>query len=186
MRDHPQPRPLHRVRAGLAVIALAAALVVLAGVALSDAAAPPKATTLGLATGVTVAGRTQSIVTSSRGLTVYTLSGDSARHAKCTKANACFTVWPPVRVSSRRAKLSAARGIRGRLGVLHRDGIFQLTLGGRPLYTYIGDGGHKRSAAGEGIVSFGGTWRVIAVRTTSSHTTTSTTSTTSTPNPYGY
>jgi predicted lipoprotein with Yx(FWY)xxD motif len=196
MRDQPQSRSLPRPRAGLAVLALAAAFAVVGGVALSDAAAP-KPTTLGIAKAVTVAGKSDSIITTSSGLTVYALSGDSARHPKCTKANTCFMFWPPVRVASQHTKLTAASGIHGKLAVIHRNGIFQVTLAGRPLYTFLGDGHHRRSAAGQGIVSFGGKWSVLTVHTAASHTTTSTTSTSTTSmsttststtsaNPYGY
>lgn len=37
----------------------------------------------------------ENIVANSSGLAVYTLSGDSKAHPKCTKANGCFAFWPP-------------------------------------------------------------------------------------------
>lgn len=188
MNDHPQS-PVQRPRAGLAVLALAFALVAVAGVALARASVP-KPTTLGVAKAVSVAGRSESIVTNSRGLTVYTLSGETTHHLKCTRASGCLPIWVPVTVRARNTKLSAAHGIPGRVAVLHRDGLFQVTLGGHPLYTFAGDGARKRSAAGQGIVSFGGTWKVIALRAAAQHaapsTTTSTTTSTTSVNPYGY
>lgn len=187
MRDHPHPPALHRLRGPAVTLSLAAALSAVLGVALSDAAAP-RPSTLGVAKGVTVAGRLSNVVTNSRGVTVYTLSGDTPHHLKCTKASGCLTFWPPVTVRTAHTRLSAAPGIHGRLALLHRDGFFQVTLGGHPLYTFFGDHGRRRSTTGQGIVSFGGTWKVVTVSTGTQHstTTTSTTSTTSTSSPYIY
>lgn len=96
----------------------------------------------------------------SHGFAVYTLTGDSRRHPKCTKASSCLAIWPPVTVSSS-ARLRKAPGIEGKLGVWHRNGFFQLTLGGHPLYRFAPDT-RKDRATGEGIHSFGGTWHVVA------------------------
>ncbi len=126
-----------------------------------------------------------NIAVTSRGSAVYDLTGDSARHPKCAKANSCFKFWPPVTVSSPK-KLTKAPGIMGKLGVWHRDGFFQVTLGGHPLYRFAPDS-QPNHATGEGIHSFGGTWHVIkaadssgAGTTTSTGTTTTMTTTTST------
>ena len=102
--------------------------------------------------------KTENLAVNSRGFAVYTLKGDSESHPKCTKANGCFTFWPPLKVSSPK-QLSKAFGIKGRLGVWHRNGFFQVTLAGHPLYRYAGDT-QSHSATGEGVVSFGGTWHV--------------------------
>lgn len=135
--------------------------------------------------------KAESIVVTTRGRAVYTLTGDSARHPECTKANSCFSFWPPVTVSSAKA-LSKAPGIRGKLGVWHRNGFFQVTLAGHPLYRYAADS-QRDSAAGEGVNGFGGTWHVVkaavggtptsggtnnTMTTTSTSTTPTTTSTT--------
>ena len=151
-------------------------MVAVLGVALSDAAGT-RQSTLGVAKGVTVAGHASNIVTNSRGVTVYTLSGDTARHLKCTKASGCLTIWPPVTVHAKSTKLSAAAGIHGRLALLHRDGFFQVTLGGHPLYRFLLDQSKRRSVAGQGIVSFGGTWKVVTVSTPTQHTTTTSSTT---------
>ena len=185
MRERSHSRALHHLGGAVATLTLAAALAAVLGVTLSDAAGT-RPSTLGVAKGVTVAGHPSSIVTNSRGLTVYTLSGDTARHLKCTKASVCLTFWPPVTVPTSSTKLSAAPGIRGRLALLHRDGFFQVTLGGHPLYTFFGDHNRRRSATGQGIVSFGGTWKVVTVSTRSQHTTTTTSTTSSVSTPYTY
>lgn len=103
--------------------------------------------------------KTENIAVNARGFAVYTLSGDSKSHAKCTKANGCFSFWPPVTVASSR-KLSKAPGIKGKLAVWHRNGLSQLTLAGHPLYRYAADS-RRHNATGEGVRSFGGTWHVV-------------------------
>jgi predicted lipoprotein with Yx(FWY)xxD motif len=127
---------------------------------------------------------TENIAVNSRGFAVYALTGDSKSHPECTKANGCFSFWPPLKVSSAK-KLSKAAGIKGRLGVWHRDGFLQVTLAGHPLYRYAGDS-QRHDATGEGVKSFGGTWHVekAASSTTGTATmpaTTTTMTTTSTP-----
>jgi predicted lipoprotein with Yx(FWY)xxD motif len=113
----------------------------------------------------------ESIVANSHGSAVYELTGDSPSHPKCTKATGCFSFWPPLTVASRK-NLSKASGISGKLGVWHRNGFFQVTLAGHPLYRYAGDS-RKDSATGQGVRSFGGTWHVIKVANASGGTTTS-------------
>lgn len=122
----------------------------------------------------------ENIVVNSKAKAVYTLTGDSRAHPECTKANHCFTFWPPVTVPSR-ASLSKGPGVLGKLGLWKRDGFLQVTINGRPLYTYTGDL-QARKATGEGVVSFGGTWHVRKPGSagTSPGTTTSTTTTTTT------
>ncbi len=183
-----KPFPVARL-AGYAVASLMAGLAGVGATSLTGVAWAQSPTTLGVAKNVSVKGTTDSVVVNARGITVYTLSGESARHLECTKANTCFEFWFPVTVNSARTKLSAPRAVKGKLGKLHRDGIFQVTLGGRPLYTFIGDGTKQRSATGEGIVSFGGTWHVVALKssgpkTTPTSATTSTMPATSPTSPY--
>jgi predicted lipoprotein with Yx(FWY)xxD motif len=121
----------------------------------------------------------ENIAATSRGFAVYDLTGDSKHHPKCTKNNGCFKFWPPVTVSSPRT-LSKAAGVTGALGVWHRDGFFQVTLAGHPVYRFEPDS-QRHVATGEGIRSFRGTWHVIRSASTPSGTTTMTTSTTSSP-----
>ena len=130
----------------------------------------------------------ENIVVTSHGFAVYELTGDSKSHPKCTRSNSCFSFWPPVKVSSTK-NLSKAPGISGKLGVWHRDGFLQLTLGGHPLYRYAPDT-ERDNATGQGVQAFGGTWHVVktarssggstsaGTTTMTSTTTTSTTTTT--------
>jgi predicted lipoprotein with Yx(FWY)xxD motif len=176
------------------------ALAVLVGVAVA------KSFTLQVAKNATVTNfnthksRVEPIAVTAGGFAVYTLSGDSMSHPKCTKANGCFGFWPPVKLSSAN-KLSNAPGIKGKLGVWRRDGFIQLTLSGHPLYRFAPDGNRKGVATGQAINSFGGIWGVVSVATNSTGTsvmtsptmsmtsptttTTTTTPTTTYPYPYG-
>lgn len=126
------------------------------------------------------AGTTKSeSIAVSHGFAVYSLTGDSKHHPECIKANGCFTIWPPVTVRPH-TKLSKAPGIRGRLGIWHRNGFNQLTLGGHPLYRYAPDTS-RGVATGEGIRSFGGTWHVVAAGGSSATGTTTPPSSSTTP-----
>ncbi|HEY1524441.1 MAG TPA: hypothetical protein VGF70_15635 [Solirubrobacteraceae bacterium] len=122
----------------------------------------------------------ENIVVNSKARAVYTLAGDSRAHPKCTKANHCFTFWPPVTVASR-SSLSKAPGVKGKMGLWKRDGFLQVTISGHPLYTYVGDL-QQRHATGEGVNSFGGIWHVRQAGSTTmpGGTTTSTTTRTTT------
>ncbi|MGZ4174501.1 MAG: hypothetical protein ACXVQR_08495 [Solirubrobacteraceae bacterium] len=171
-----------------AIVALAA----LGGVAtasLAGLAAAKTPATLLVAHNVKVAGKVENIAVNSKAVTVYTLSGETAHHQTCTKANGCFLFWFPVTVHSKRTKLTAASGIKGKLGTISRNGFLQLTLAGHPLYTFKLDNGKKGSAIGEKIRSFGGVWHVVVVaasKNAPTQATTTTTMTSTTTGPYGY
>jgi predicted lipoprotein with Yx(FWY)xxD motif len=173
------PRALVAAIAALAGFATAA----LVGVALA------KTFTLEVAKNAMVtnqAGATkrENIVVNSGGRAVYDLTGDSKSHPKCTKANGCFKFWPPVTVSSPK-KLSKGPGVSGKLGVWHRDGFFQVTVAGHPLYRFAPDS-QRDHATGEGIHSFGGTWHVIKAAGSPGAGTTMSTGTTTTSPPCLY
>lgn len=181
-------RRLRRVHVAVVVAALAGfASAALVGLAVA------KTLTLQVAKGASVTNQsgsttTENIVINGKGRAVYTLSGDTTKHQKCTKANGCFSFWPPVTVSSAKG-LSKAAGIKGKLGTFKRSGITQVTLGGHPLYTFSLDH-KKKNATGEGVNGFGGIWHVVkaagaSTGSSSSSTPTSSTSTTTT-SPYGY
>jgi predicted lipoprotein with Yx(FWY)xxD motif len=117
--------------------------------------------------------RRETIVGSSQGVAVYTLTHDSVQHPGCTKANGCFRFWPPVTVHSKSTKLTKAPGVKGKLGLFHRNGLFQVTLNNHPLYTFKLDNEKKGTAKGEGVPSFGGIWHVVtASGSKGGHTTT--------------
>ncbi len=120
-------------------------------------------------------------------MTLYELKPETSKHLLCTTSQ-CFSFWPPAKVG-KTTKLAKGTGVKGSLGRLHRNGFYQLTLDGHPLYHFFADK-HAGSAGGNGIVSFGGTWHVVTESTSSKtddddHDQTTTTSTTSS-SPYSY
>ena len=159
MPGKPQHRRLRRRYVAVVVAALAGlASAALVGLAVA------KTLTLQVAKGASVtnqsgATKTENIVINSKGRAVYTLSGDTTKHPKCTKANGCFAFWPPVTVSSAKS-LSKAAGVSGKLGIFKRNGLMQVTLGGHPLYTFANDK-KRANATGEGINGFNGIRHVV-------------------------
>ncbi|HYZ81857.1 MAG TPA: hypothetical protein VE571_11330 [Solirubrobacteraceae bacterium] len=182
-------RRLRRAHIALVIAALAGlASAAVAGLAVA------KTLTLQVAKSASVTNqsgstKTEGIVVNAKGRAVYTLSGDTSRHPKCTKASGCLSFWPPVTVSSAKS-VSKAAGVKGKLGTFKHDGVTQVTLAGHPLYTYASD--HKRAAAtGEGVKAFGGIWHVVKASSAGQSsgsrqttTSTSTTSSTTTTTPY--
>jgi len=127
-----------------------------------------------------------NIVATSKGLPLYFLTGDTKKHPECTKAKGCFPIWKPYTVPKGTTPTKAS-GIKGKLKLWHRNGFFQVLVGGHPLYTFKGGTDSKTVASGDGIMSFGGTWHLIpdppsgSGPTTTSGTTTGTTPTGTTP-----
>ena len=135
----------------------------------------------------------EQVVADAQGRTLYALSPETTHHLLC-RSSECFKRWPPLTVHSSKTKLKAGPGVHGSLGILRRrDGKFQVTLQGKPLYRYSEDHA-KGDANGQGIESFGGSWHVISATPSTSSTPPATTTTTPTtpspaPNPspgYGY
>ncbi len=172
----PQRRAATMLAATVAGFATAAAV----GIALANTFTLNVATNAKVTNTMGVTKR-ENIAVSSRGFAVYDLTGDGQSHPKCTKANGCFQVWPPVTVASAK-KLSRARALGGKLGIWHRDGFLQVMLGGHPLYRFAPDG-RMHVATGEGIHSFRGTWHVIKASAPSKTTTSTPSSTTTTTTP---
>ncbi len=100
--------------------------------------------------------KTAALVNSS-GHAVYMLTGDSTKHPKCT-SKGCHAIWPALTSSVKKPALG--KGIKGTLSVWRHNGVSQLVLDGHPLYTFSGDA-RPDTAKGEGLRSFGGTWKVL-------------------------
>jgi predicted lipoprotein with Yx(FWY)xxD motif len=91
------------------------------------------------------------------GLTLYTLSSDPANASTCN--GQCAVFWPPL-VVAQGGTVTAGGGVAGTVGTFARsDGGTQVSHDGRALYFYGGDAA-AGDTNGEGIVAFGGTWRV--------------------------
>ncbi|MFE0510552.1 hypothetical protein [Streptomyces sp. NPDC058964] len=77
-----------------------------------------------------------SVVTDDKGMTLYRYNKDQAHPSKWTCAGACVKTWLPVIAEDPVKTMGIDNSL---LGTVHRDGRKQLTLGGWPLYRYIGD-----------------------------------------------
>jgi predicted lipoprotein with Yx(FWY)xxD motif len=136
------------------MLSAVAATLLLAPLALARPSAHP---TLAAAHNSTLG---QTIVVDGHGMTAYRLVPETTGSLLCT--GHCLNFWFPVKVASKKTKLRAGHGVHGKLGLLHRsNGVLQVTLRGFPLYTFSGDA-HAGDASGEGIQSFGGTWKALA------------------------
>ncbi|MFD8733634.1 hypothetical protein ACFV06_01815 [Streptomyces sp. NPDC059618] len=79
---------------------------------------------------------TGGVVTDDKGMTLYRYDKDRPDPSRWTCSGQCTKTWMPVIVQDG----VRAKGIeKSLLGTVHRDGKPQLTLGGWPLYRYVGD-----------------------------------------------
>ncbi len=100
-----------------------------------------------------------TILVDAKGQTLYLFEKD--RHGRSACSGACARNWPPS-VTGGRPKV-AGHGVRARLlGTTRRsDGTTQVTYGGHPLYTFVGDRGRPGSTTGQGLDAFGAEWYVV-------------------------
>jgi predicted lipoprotein with Yx(FWY)xxD motif len=134
--------------AGWAVAGVSAVAFALLGIAVAGAGAPAPAVAGGLKT-ARVGGVT--VLTNSRGVTLYWFAPDSPGKSNCNAS--CAAYWPPVK-----GPAAAGPGITGRLATIRRsDGSVQETYNGHPLYTYIADTAPGQ-ARGNNITLNGGLW----------------------------
>jgi predicted lipoprotein with Yx(FWY)xxD motif len=94
------------------------------------------------------------VITSPRGLTLYSFAPDTATTSVCN--GTCATYWPPVLGTP-----AAGPGVTGRLGTIKRaDGSTQAAYDGHPLYTYVGDSAPGQ-ANGNNLNLNGGLWHEV-------------------------
>jgi predicted lipoprotein with Yx(FWY)xxD motif len=137
----------------VAVVSAVALVLLIIAEAGSGAPAPTASGGAALKTGKVGA---VTVLTTAKGLTVYTFAADSPGKSNCY--GSCAAYWPPVVGSA-----SAAAGIRGTFGTTTRtDGTKQVTWNGHPLYTYVGDHG-PGSASGNNLNINGGLWKEIVI-----------------------
>jgi len=102
-----------------------------------------KTTTIG---GVTV-------LTNSKGFTLYSFAPDTSTTSKCN--GTCAQNWPPV------TGPVTASGVTGTFGTITRsDGSIQATFDGHPLYAFVGDTAPGQNK-GNGLNALGGLWHEI-------------------------
>ena len=147
------PAPIWRA-ARVTAAALTVAALVLFGVALANASTPTSATTsAGTALKTTTIGGT-TILTNSKGLTLYSFAPDTPTTSKCY--GSCASYWPPAIGTA-----AAGSGLPGKTGTIKRtDGSLQLTYNGHPLYTYVGDSAPGQ-ANGNNLNLNGGLWHEV-------------------------
>ncbi len=150
-----------RLRMLLALPAAAAAVAALVGCSSAGASPSPSpsassassaaAATTGTVKTATIAGVT--VLTNSKGFTLYSFAPDTATTSKCN--GTCAQNWPPVT-----GPVTAA-GVTGTFGTIKRsDGSIQATFDGHPLYTFAGDTAPGQ-AKGNGLNAAGGLWHEI-------------------------
>ena len=89
-----------------------------------------------------------TVVVTSAGKTVYEFDKDTMNSGKSACNTGCSGLWPAVTTTS---ASPTVQGVSAKLGAITRsDGTKQITLGGRPLYTYAGDSG-AGSVSGQGV-----------------------------------
>jgi predicted lipoprotein with Yx(FWY)xxD motif len=95
-----------------------------------------------------------TVLTNSKGFTLYWFAPDTSTTSKCN--GSCATFWPPVK-----GPATAGPGVTGTLGTIKRsDGSTQATYDGHPLYTYKGDTGPGENK-GNGVDASGGLWHEV-------------------------
>jgi predicted lipoprotein with Yx(FWY)xxD motif len=97
-----------------------------------------------------------TVVVTSDGKTVYAFDKDTMNSGKSACNAGCSGLWPAVTATG---SSPTAAGVSAKLGTITReDGTKQITLDGRPLYTYAGDSG-SGAVSGQG---FKGIWWVVS------------------------
>jgi predicted lipoprotein with Yx(FWY)xxD motif len=138
--------------AGLSVVAL-----VLLGIAVAGSGGSSSSATSGPGQELkTLEIHGVSVLTDSRGRTLYLFVPDTPTASKCD--GSCAQYWPPVFGTPK-----AGPGVTGMLGTIKRtDGTTQATYDGHPLYTYIADSAPGQNS-GNNITLNGGLWKEVPV-----------------------
>ncbi len=92
------------------------------------------------------------------GRTLYLFEADTSKKSSCT--GSCAKGWPPLLTSGKPTATGAIKA--SKISTIKRpDGTTQVTYGGHPLYTFVGDT-KAGTTKGEGSKAFGADWYVIA------------------------
>lgn len=128
--------------------------------AAATSAAAPSGGSGGASGAVSVAsGSHGSYLTDAAGKAIYILTSDKPGGATaCTTA--CLKFWPPVAAPA--TPPSGISGVSATFGTSKAaDGSSELTINGYPAYEFSADTG-PGTTNGQGKVSFGGTWWLVA------------------------
>jgi predicted lipoprotein with Yx(FWY)xxD motif len=99
--------------------------------------------------------RMGKVVVNQDGATLYLFTKDGKAPSKSNCNDKCATIWPPALTDGNPAIEGVSADLVG--SVKRADGTEQITIGGWPVYTYIGD---KKPGAWTGQ-AVSGTWFVI-------------------------
>lgn len=102
-----------------------------------------------------------NVLAAPNGRTLYRLKPETVHHVLCKTD--CLQFWPALTVKSKSTKVKLPEGIKGKIGYLKRGKRWQVTLSGKPLYTYSGDSA-AHQVNGQNIMTFGGTWFSFPVK----------------------
>ena len=105
---------------------------------------------------VTVNGQSVTALTNAAGRTLYDLTADTPTSTACS--GSCTTIWFPLLTTG---APSSATPLPHQVSVLADANGQQVEYDCHLLYAFSGDTAAGQ-AHGEGIVSFGGTWHVVA------------------------
>ena len=132
------------------------AIVAVGGISLSVVASDEAGAASGVTVSTTKNAKIGTILVS--GKTLYTLKPSSTA---CTAA--CLKVWPALVLPTGLTKAKAGSGVSAsKLGTVKRNGVVQVTYGGKPLYYFVGD-----TAAGQvkGVVTdTWGKWSAVVTK----------------------
>jgi predicted lipoprotein with Yx(FWY)xxD motif len=102
---------------------------------------------------VTVKGQSETVLTNTKGLTLYYFTADTATHSALSRN--CLQVWPPLLFNGSSGPTSST-SLTGKLSVQMDINGNQIEYNGHPLYTFSGDSAHSQTN-GEGLY---GVWFV--------------------------
>jgi predicted lipoprotein with Yx(FWY)xxD motif len=104
-----------------------------------------------------------SVLVDSSGTALYSPAQESSGMIRCS--GPCTKIWVPLAASG---NLSAGSGVTGKLASIKRpDGTMQVTYDGRPLYTFVQDGGPGNVTGNGTKDAFGGTsftWHAVTAK----------------------
>jgi predicted lipoprotein with Yx(FWY)xxD motif len=138
--------------AAIGAVSLIALIVVAFSVAGANGSSSASQAGTGVLKTTTVNGVT--VITNSKGFTLYWFAPDSPTKSVCN--GSCASYWPPVK-----APATAGSGVSGTITTITRaDGSKQAAYDGHPLYGYIGDNGPGQSH-GNNVNLNGGLWHEV-------------------------
>jgi predicted lipoprotein with Yx(FWY)xxD motif len=101
-----------------------------------------------------------TILVDSRGFTVYAFTRDVRNQDSCLKIGGCVSVWPPLTTASTPIAGSGVKAsLLGTISI--KGGAKQVTYGGHPLYTYVGDSGPGATEY-VNVSASGGRWPALS------------------------